>query len=132
VFTVRRRIVALATAFGLVLSMGLAATPVAAGPPTEIGVWPAWDDLDDCYGFFPDETDRAYWTFSVWGGVSGSFHVTASWGDGTPYGNWYVDGTDTYDRHHDFACGHGDRYQTWSASRSGGGTGHAYTQVMTY
>jgi hypothetical protein len=128
---VRRRIVTLATAAAVVLSMNLAAAPVAAvttGPPTEIEVTPSAYNIPACR--YHIGTPRAYWTVSLYGGLSGSFHVNASWGDGTPGGSWTE--PDSFDTHHDFACGYGYRYQSWSASRSGGGTSYDYTQVYTY
>ncbi len=126
----RRCVLALATASAVLISMSMMVVPAAAitdGPPTEIGVTPQYVYLPDCVFLWPSDTN--YYTVDLFGGLTGDFHVTASWGDGTPNGSWTKAGT--FDTHHQFACGHGWRYQTWSASRSGGGTGHDYTSVFT-
>ncbi len=131
VFTVRRWSLAVAAASAIILATSLAVAPVTAvttGPPTEIGVTPDDYNIPACYYHFG--TPRVYWTVSLFGGLSGDFHVTASWGDGSPGASWTEPAS--FDTHHNFACAHGYRYQTWSASRSGGGTGHAYTRVYTY
>jgi hypothetical protein len=122
----RRRVFSLVAVSSLVLSIGLSAAPVLAGPPTEISVSPQWRDLLDCGG---QTTGRAYWTVSIWGGTSGNFGVTVYYGDGTGNTSYHAA---SYDTHHDFACGTDKTYgQTWSASRSGGGTGHDTSAVHT-
>jgi hypothetical protein len=130
----RPRIRRLAAVSVLAISLGLAVAPTAvfAGPPTEISVTPGGQYLGNCY--YGGTTQRAYWTVTVQGGSSGSFSVSAVWGDGLPGGSWTVPGPyGEFDTHHDFACGHGQRNQTWSASRGGGGgTGHDYTWAQTY
>jgi len=116
--------------FGRGLSMSLAVAPLAAvttGAPVEIDAVPEYSYLPDCIVHYPSDVEN--YTVELWGGVSGSFHVTASWGDGTQGGSWTKAGS--FDTHHEFACGHGWRYQSWSASRSGGSTGYDYTQVFT-
>ena len=121
----RRRLLALATVSGLLLSMGLMVTPVSAGAPTEIGVTPPWRDLPHCPA---DPTDRAFWTVGLSGGTTGLYHVTVYFGDGSP--GYSQDGPTSMDVHHDFACrSNRDFLQQWSASRSGGGTAHTTSAI---
>lgn len=121
----QRRILSLAAVSILVLSMGLGVPAVLAGPPTEIGVTPDFQDLWAYCG----NSATAYWTVSLGGGLSGNYSVTVTYGDGT-YST--TPHPSTYDTHHVFYCGWGWVHQSWSASRSGGGTGHDYTDVETW
>ena len=125
----RRQLIALATASALFLSTSLAVAPVSAGSPTEIYVTPVYNILQECYGVFPPPSDRAYWTVELWGGTSGNYQVTVYYGDGD---NSTTSHAGSYDTHHDYSCGHGDRSVHWSATRSGGGTGNYYTTVATF
>ena len=116
--------------------MGLAVAPVSAGSPTEIFVsndpqGGSWQGLDACARINPPATGRAAWTVDLWGGTSGNYLVTVHYGDGTPGQSTYHP-QGQYDTHYDFLCGHGQRNQSWSATRSGGGTGYDYSYVETY
>jgi hypothetical protein len=124
----RRRVFSLVAVSSLVLSIGLSAAPVLAGPPTEISVSPTTAYLNT-YCPYHLASERAYWTVSVWGGTSGNFQVSVNYGDGTGNTSYHAA---SYDTHHDFDCGWSWVYQSWSASRSGGGTGHDQTSVYTW
>ena len=125
----RRRTIALGMAVGLILSMSLAVAPVSAGPPTEIDVSPYERFLVNCGWGIPGSSETAYWTVDLYGGTSGTFNVVVYWGDGSPANTTYHTGS--YDTHHLFQCGGGVDYQSWSAWRSGGGTGYDSTRVNT-
>jgi hypothetical protein len=125
----KRWILAVAAASALAFSMGPAATRVAASVPTEIEASPnpLWLNAQCAWHQY---SDRAYWTVSLYGGTSGQYRVTVYYGDGSPGNTSYHSGS--YDTHHDYLCNNGWLNQTWSAWRSGGGTGYDYTQVDTY
>ncbi len=122
----RQRIVA--TASAMVLALGLAAAPVLAGPPTEISVTPNPSNLWMCaYANILAWTQ--YWTVGLSGGTSGSYFVTVHYGDGSVKSEYR---SGSYDTHHDFVCHQGYYYQSWSATRGGGGTGYYDSWVYTY
>jgi hypothetical protein len=125
----KRRLGALALASSMALVLGLASAPafVVAGAPTEISVSPPYRNMSYC-----EDSPRAYWTVALWGGTSGSFTWSVTYGDGTSSGVRTAPGPwAEFDRHHDYACG--VLYaQVWTASRSGGGTAHDYTSVQAY
>ncbi len=113
----------------IALSVGLVlAPPIAlAGVPTEMSVSPYYRIMPYC-----NDSPRAYWTVTLEGGTAGSFTWSVIYGDGTSSGAHTAPGPlAEFDRHHDYACG--VLYaQTWSASRSGGGTAHDYTDVQAF
>jgi hypothetical protein len=121
----KRRLRLAAGAGALMMSLGLAAAgPVAAYVPVELDVSPAYQIADGCPSVV------ANWSVSFYGGTSGSFTVTVHYGDGNSLTRQLAGGT--YAWGHTFYimyCLHKDWYQSWSASRSGGGTDYASTQV---
>ena len=117
-------LVALLAAGFLTPSTAVAAPPQPEGYPTEIDATPS---VQTCSGCPP----VAHWTIYLSGGTSGPWHVVVSYGDPHPDGDFYIYNTVWYHSHSfSYDCNHTIiRYQTWRASRAGGGTGYDYTQV---
>ena len=110
--TSRRGVIVSAIAAALV-SIALIA-PAVAADPTTISVSPKEQFSNGC-------NPSASWTIGLSGGLSGQFHTTVSYGDGSSAG-FYTSGTFN-NNHTFFSCYTAYlRTQYWQASRAGGGT----------
>jgi hypothetical protein len=74
----------------------------------------------------------ASWTVTLGGGTSGPWLVDVGYGDGYSPPAYQTNSTSVqWSYTFNTGCTHHDYYQTWWASRAGGGTAYDYTSVTS-
>lgn len=124
----KRTFVALVATAALTVGQGLIPMTVQAttnGELTQLGVTPGTQVADGCYA-------AAHWTVTLGGGTSGPWSVDVAYGDGYSPPAYQTYSTSVqWSYTFNTGCTHHDYYQTWWASRAGGGTAYAYTSVTS-
>lgn len=125
----KRTLVTLVAAAALAFGQGLIPMSVQAttyGNETQLGVSPGTQVADGC------PYANANWTVTLGGGTSGPWLVDVSYGDGYSPPAYQTYSTSVqWSYTFNTGCSHHDYYQTWWASRAGGGTAYAYTSMTS-